>query len=327
MMSDRVSVLVIFYNQEEYVDTALESVLSQKTDFGVKIIVGDDGSSDGTCDAVNRWIARFPDRIELHVMPRGEGKQIPGFRASKNRLELLKYVDTEYFIYLDGDDYFCNEMKLQKQVGILDRKENSDCIACGHNTCKLFKDGTRIPATDPSLAEGKIDSKEFWKICYVHTDALLFRSSFIPHIKYDLLENSFNDIMITFSALLYGNIYYFPETWAVYLQTNDGIWTSGNEVVNLIRNLIFCDLALRIKPEYRLQTMCRFAFLWKGLYGIRKSIDTASLKPYYDEARDKNCKNAMLWCRYPELNVFRKCGLALKTFAVSCSEPFLRHFF
>lgn len=327
MMSDRVSVLVTFFNQEKYVDTALESIVSQKTDFGVKIIVGDDGSSDGTRDAVNRWIARFPDRIELHVMPRGEGKQIPGFRASKIRLELLKYVNTDYFIYLDGDDYFCSEMKLQKQVDILDSEVNSDCIACGHNTCKLFKDGTRIPATDPSLAEGKIDSKEFWKNCYIHTDALLIRSTVIPGIKYDLLENSFNDTMITFSALLYGNIYFFPDTWAVYLQTNDGVWTSGNEAVNLVRNMIFYDLALRIKPEYRLATRCRFVFLWKGLYRIRKSIDPASLKPYFDEAQEKNCKNAMLWSRYPELNIFWKAGLVIKTFAVLASVPFIRRLF
>lgn len=327
MMSDRVSVLVTFYNQEKYVDTALESIVSQKTDFGVKIIVGDDGSSDGTRDAVNRWIGRYPDRIELHVMPRGEGKQIPGFRASKLRLELLKYVDTDYFIYLDGDDYFCSDMKLQKQVDILDSKDNSDCIACGHNTCKLFKDGTRIPATDPSLAEGKIDSKEFWKIYYVHTDAILFRSSFIPHIEYDLIENSFNDTMITFSALLYGNIYYFPETWAVYFQTNDGIWTSGNEAVNFVRNMIFYDIALRIKPEYRMQTRCRFSFIWEGLFRIRKSIDADSLKPYYDEALDKNCKNAMLWSRYPELSVFRKCCLILKTIVIRCSVPFMRRLF
>ena len=53
-MEPRVSVLITFYNQEQYVDQALQSVIAQKTDFGVKILVGDDGSSDQTQERVRR---------------------------------------------------------------------------------------------------------------------------------------------------------------------------------------------------------------------------------------------------------------------------------
>ena len=54
-----VSVIVTFYNCEEYVDAALKSVMDQKTSFDFEVIVGDDGSSDGTMAAVQKWIDRF----------------------------------------------------------------------------------------------------------------------------------------------------------------------------------------------------------------------------------------------------------------------------
>ena len=323
MVKDRVSVLVTFYNQEQYVDKALESVLSQKTDFGVKIIVGDDGSSDGTCEKVNQWISRYPGRIELHVMERGEGEQIPGFRASRNRINILKFVDTEYFIYLDGDDYFDYEYKLQRQVEILDQSENSDCIVCGHNTNMLYSDGTRKPATDPSIKEGKITLKRYWKDIYIHTDTMLFRSSVIPKIDLVLLENNFNDNMITYSAIQNGNIYYIPELWAVYVQTDKGIWTGEKSIISLVRNMIFYDLSRKINPKMKYQSICRFSYLWQDLYKVRHSIKLSELQAYADEANDKGLKNASKWLRYQELNAFQRAALACKAFAVRVSLPFI----
>ena len=101
MSMPKVSVLVTFYNQEKYVDKALESIISQKTDFGIKILVGDDGSSDKTCEEVEKWINRYPEMIELYIMERNEEKVVPGFRASRNRINLLSHVNTELFILME----------------------------------------------------------------------------------------------------------------------------------------------------------------------------------------------------------------------------------
>ena len=284
----RVSVLITFYNQEKYVDKAIGSVINQKTDFGVKILVGDDGSSDGTCEKVKEWIQKYPDRIGLYVMDRHPGKHISGFRASKNRLNLLNYVDTEYFIYLDGDDYFDYDGKLQRQVKILDDEANKDCIACGHNTDMLYPDGRRIPITSTKLREGKYDATEYWDRIYFHTDTLLTRSSVIPTIDKKLLENNFNDNLITFTFIQQGKLYFIPESWAVYLQTGDGIWTSGKAVVNHIRNMFLYDLSNQINPEMIKQTSHRFSHTWMELFRLRKQIDPAELKQFSDEAKDKN---------------------------------------
>ena len=313
-MKNRVSVLIAFYNQEKYVDRALSSVLNQKAEFGIKVLVGDDGSTDDTQAIVKQWIKKYPGKIELYVMNRISGKHIAGFRASKNRINLLKHVDTEYFIFLDGDDYFYYEGKLQRQVEILDNPENSDCIACGHNTDMLFPDGRRVPITSTKINEGKFSPKEYWYKTYFHTDTLLTRSLVISHINLKLLENNFNDNLITFSFIQCGKLYYIPESWVVYVQTGDGIWTSGKEVVNNIRNMFLYDLSNIINPKMKRQTTRRFQGTWFALLRLRKQMDPALLQEFSDEAEDKKMNNSYKWIHYKELSFVQKqvlCTLAL----------------
>ena len=327
MPKPKVSVLVTFYNQEEYVDKALESIISQKTDFGIKILVGDDGSSDGTCDAVNKWIAKYPGTIALHVMDHNDGPKVGGFRASRNRLNLLKYVDTEYFIYLDGDDYFDYSGKLQRQVEILDDPANSDCIACGHNINMLYSDGGLKPAMSYPLPEGKIALNYYWRKYYIHTDTLLIRSSVIPTFDIELLENHFNDIVITYNILQAGKIYYIPELWAVYAQTGNGVWTSGHEIVNAVRSMMMFDICLIINPKISSESKVRFSNIWKSLMKNRKSIAAADLKVFSDEALKHNLKYTYQWIHYPELSFVDKIKLLAMFISVRFNRLFARIFY
>ena len=121
----KVSVLVTFYNQEDYVDEALQSV------FDFEVLIGDDGSTDGTMAKLQKWKQKYPDRMEIYVMDREPGvKYNSSQRASRNRLNLLQYVKGEYFAYLDGDDFYIDDHKLQKQVEIMDQPENAKCPQC-----------------------------------------------------------------------------------------------------------------------------------------------------------------------------------------------------
>lgn len=82
MEAFKVSVLITFYNQENYVDKAIESVLKQKIEYPVQIIVGDDGSSDHTLDKLENWVKKYPDIFEIHIMKRE--KKNTGFRISQH---------------------------------------------------------------------------------------------------------------------------------------------------------------------------------------------------------------------------------------------------
>ncbi len=317
-MNPRVCVLVTFYNQEKYVDKALESIISQKTNFDFRIIIGDDGSSDGTQVVINEWIVRYPDIIEMHVMDRGDDKYIAGFRASRNRLNLLKYVDTDYFLFLDGDDYYSDDNKLQKQFDILEDPANFDCIACAHDSEMLFPGGNRNRICGYGLNEGKYTVKDYWKNWYFHTDSMMIRSSVIGNIDFELVENNFNDNMITFIVYQYGDIYYIPDTMSVYLQTGEGIWTSGNIVVNQIRNMFLFDLCNRINPGLIKETSSRFSHSWWILFRYRKSIGRDALEKYEAEALDKELEYSIRWINYNESGFWGKAHLIFKTIKICC---------
>lgn len=312
MIEDRVSVLVTFFNQEQYVDRALGSIIKQKTDFGVKIIVGDDGSTDTTRDRIKEWINKYPYNIELHVMKRSPGKHIAGFRASRNRLNLLKYVCTEYFIFLDGDDYYDYDRKLQRQVEILDNPRNKDCIVCGHNTDMLYQDGSRKTITSSKVNEGKYKAKKYWDKMYFHTDTMLTRSSVIPSIDKELLKNNFNDNLITFVFIQKGKLYYIPESWTVYSQTGDGIWTSGKQEVNGIRNMFLYELSNRINPSMKKETTHRFSSAWMSLLLIRKQLNAGELRCFSNEAKRIYLKDSYNWIHYNELKLKERLILCIR---------------
>ena len=141
----KVSVLVTFYNQEDYVDEALQSVFDQKCDFDFEVLIGDDGSTDGTMAKLQEWKQKYPDRMEIYVMDRETGvKYNSSQRASRNRLNLLQYVKGEYFAYLDGDDFYIDDHKLQKQVEIMDQPENAKYAVCAHNVY-AYDETTKVP--------------------------------------------------------------------------------------------------------------------------------------------------------------------------------------
>ena len=257
-MENRITVLVTFYNQAEYVDQALEGVFMQETDFPFTVIVGDDGSSDDTLEKVLAWQKKYPDRLTIHVQDRELGKNyIKGARASQNRLSVLELVETPFFIYLDGDDYWTSSHKLQKQYDILSDAKNSDCIACAHNIRAYNENEPEKSILIPgnTCRSGKYSLKQYWRNCYFHTDTILFRSSCIKDLRWDLLEDSFNDNLITYSFLQFGSIYLIPDCMADYRQNDKGIWAGENMPVCMIREFIAYDLEVQINPEMR--EICR----------------------------------------------------------------------
>lgn len=118
-----VTVVCITYNQEPFISEALESFISQKTDFKFKVFVGDDCSSDNTPRIIKEYAERYPDII------------VPFLRASnmgglgkRNLIDLCNRVDSPYLAMCEGDDYWIDEYKLQKQFDYMEA--HKDCRVC-----------------------------------------------------------------------------------------------------------------------------------------------------------------------------------------------------
>lgn len=120
-----ISICVTTYNLEKYISIALDSFLNQKTEFSYEIVICDDKSEDNTIDIINSYIKKYPTMIRLFEAEKNLG-MLPNFIKS------LNVAKGKYIAVCDGDDYWIDEYKLQKQVSFLEK--NHEFSACYANS-------------------------------------------------------------------------------------------------------------------------------------------------------------------------------------------------
>lgn len=124
LVQAEVSVICATYNHEKYIKDALEGFIAQRTSFKFKVFVGDDCSSDGTPDIIRKYARLYPDIIVPVIRQKNIG-------AGKNWVDLLSRTDSKYIAFCDGDDYWTDPFKLQKQFDYMEHHPN--LRACFHD--------------------------------------------------------------------------------------------------------------------------------------------------------------------------------------------------
>ena len=108
-----VSICLITYNHEAYIAQALDSILMQKTSFPIEVIVADDCSKDKTRDIIREYYAKYPGIIRLLFQEKNVG-------GGLNFVNLINAATGKYIAYLEGDDYWTDENKLQTQYDVME---------------------------------------------------------------------------------------------------------------------------------------------------------------------------------------------------------------
>ena len=201
-MSERpcmVTVVCITYNQEQFIAEALESFVAQKTDFRFQIFVGEDCGTDGTKDIVLDYAERYPDLIVPFIREENMG-------AQRNLIDLCQRAGTPYVALCEGDDYWTDENKLQKQFDLMEA--HPEYRACVHATEIIYDDdwylqdtydlleGERIilPFSKRSFSferdviDGTIEVPVYVKSTAFHTSSYFFRWNYdlvIPEWYYE----------------------------------------------------------------------------------------------------------------------------------------------
>jgi glycosyltransferase involved in cell wall biosynthesis len=146
----KVSVSVVTYQHEHTARQAIDSTLRQETDFDFEVIIGDDASTDGTRDILKSYQghARAPVKTLLPQANAGDA-------GLTNLLATIDSAEGEYIAFLDGDDYWTDPAKLQKQADFLDA--HPECALCAHRVQHLQNNGKSALSPDAPQGSGSYD--------------------------------------------------------------------------------------------------------------------------------------------------------------------------
>ena len=165
-MNTMVSINCIAYNQERYISDAIEGFLRQQTDFGYEILIHDDASTDRTAGIIEDYTRRYPDLIKpLYQTENQYSKGIKVGTAFN-----LPRAKGKYVAFCEGDDYWTDPEKLQKQVDYME--SHPECSMCCH-AVKLVK-GRKVggplnkQALPPKLSGTYRGSHHGWRHLHQH---------------------------------------------------------------------------------------------------------------------------------------------------------------
>ena len=221
------NVLVFSYNHEKYLNTCLESVSNQIFDNTFHCLIADDCSNDSSPQIIEHFIKRFPDLFSYIKRQENLGK-FTGGNGRYNGLHAYSLVKSKYVAVCDGDDYWTDPYKLQKQVDYLEANPHVSCCATrfdaiDNNTVKktLFPNHKKIIKHD---LESVLNSN--WSP--IQTLTMVFRSELLKP-KLHLLANNriyAGDYAMTVLLAIRGEIHVLPDNTGNKRVDSGGVWES-----------------------------------------------------------------------------------------------------
>ncbi len=223
----RVSVLCATYNHEDYLRTTLDSILAQKTDFLFEVLVNDDASTDSTAEILREYAAKYPGIIR----PFYQTENLYSRRINLYDVVLFPEVRGEYIALCEGDDYWNDPEKLQRQVDWLET--HPEYSACVHNTIGRFENEEDRVLFDQAGDRDIPFSQVVRGMSHAyHTSSILARREFIlnppdyRNVAYE--QGYFTDYAIGIRLCLEGKVRFLDRCMSVYrIGSNPSAWSRG----------------------------------------------------------------------------------------------------
>ena len=249
----KVSVAMITYNHENFIAQAIESVLTQQTNFAIELVIGEDCSTDGTRAIVADYARKYPEQIRPIFHEHNVG-------ANANFVAVLKSCQGQYLALLEGDDFWTSLHKLQIQVNALD--ENPDWSICTHRVNISFDEIThRGPNFDPKHIS-TLDDLVFAP--FVFTSAAIYRQIPVEQHPDWVHQVEIGDYSLSLFYAQNGKIGFIDEVMSTYRQHNGGFWSQRESLAQrtaLARDLRFIARHMKWCHRRRLESQAAQALL------------------------------------------------------------------
>lgn len=237
---------MLTYNHEQYIKQALDSVLTQQTDFDVEIVIGEDCSTDNTRAIVVDYAQRYPGRIRALLHEKNVG-------MSRNVVQVLKACTGEYIALLEGDDFWTDSKKLQKQVSFLDA--NPDYAISAHNVTVIKSNSQTRDSHSLYHSAPPFDTYTIAELSRgnpLPTASCVYRNCFTAGpsptgVPEWLNYAKIGDFCMHMLTARFGKVKYFHQVMAAYRVHQGGVWSIQNE---MMRNVMLFDTIQLMKADF-----------------------------------------------------------------------------
>jgi glycosyltransferase involved in cell wall biosynthesis len=261
-LQPQISVCIFSYNFGQYLEQAIESVLAQKLSVPFEIIIGDDKSTDNSAEIIYRYQQLYPGIIRANINTENIG-------GTRNWLNTMKACRGKYISLLDGDDYFIDPLKLQKQYDVLEA--HPEYSLSFHGVEEVYED-------IPGERKLTLFKKEVFTLSdiirkgwFMRTSSMFFRNHLLPNTLpewvYDFPYRL--DSIIPVMLCMQGDASYANDVMSVWRKHSMGMSYQLHE--DGIRNLrTKLELSQRLDEltgdQYKKESKTRAARLYTALF-------------------------------------------------------------
>lgn len=258
-----VSVHMITYNHEPYIRQAIEGVMMQQTDFELELIIGEDCSQDKTREICFEYQKKYPDKIRVLWWHENVSK------LGGNSRRVFARCRGEFIAFCEGDDYWIDPLKLQKQVDLIRKTNAVMCVANsewhysnGEVRPSIYKSGNQILQLEDVLKH------------YFHTTTYLINRSVFKKCQKKYAHDfiCWYDCVVIAGMATMGTIVLLPDIVSVYNWTGTGI--SGDEGtlrrkrMFAVQHVQFARCSIRRIADAYYKSL---SFLFLGMYSLNGS--------------------------------------------------------
>ena len=228
----KISVCCLVYNHEKYLRKMLESLVNQKTDFDYEILINDDASTDRSPEIIKEYQQKYPKLIKPVFQTENQYSK----NVHMSNTFLFPRVKGEFVCFCEGDDYWCDNNKLQEQYNVM--SSHPECSICTHCTQLIKEDGRIMRGILPprKIEEGIIEQEQFaqWLLAESNftfqLSSYCIRADLIHELEADKLPEFYKaspvgDEVILRYCLNSGKVYFINKIMSCYRVNSIGSWS------------------------------------------------------------------------------------------------------
>lgn len=278
-MEIMVSVIMITYNHEKYIEEAVKGVLMQKCDFDFELIIANDDSTDRSDTVIKHILSEHPQSSKIKYIKRNQNVGMAG-----NFIDALKQSKGKYIALCEGDDYWTDIMKLQKQVDFLE-KNNDYSMVC-HDALVIDEvKGISYPYFTQAHQKQICSTKDLFGIHFCPSASVLFRKQALQSFDFPDFRILAGDLLLKLLISLSGLIYRMYDVMSVYRITGHGATEYNNKHQKelILNRIVLFDYFNKVSEKkfnkyIRIETLLMESYV--DYLNSKSYIRTAILKIY-----------------------------------------------